>query len=80
MRDDPVVPHSLIYACRNAVSMMRSVGLNDAQIACIIGDVRSETLNEEFRRIQHLIQVNPPHHHRWVEVMNAVTKEINRDA
>lgn len=73
------VPHMLIYACRNAVSVMRSVGLNDAQIACIIQDVRAETLNEEFRRLKYLIEQNPPHHHRWGEIMDAVKEGIERD-
>jgi hypothetical protein len=45
--------------------MMQEDGINDVRMACIIQDIRSKTLNEEFYRIKRLLETNPPIHDGW---------------
>lgn len=66
---EPPIPHIFMHGCSVAIDVMRSANLNDAQIACIIQDVRSITLSEEFRRITSLLGAHPPHHHTWGQFM-----------
>jgi hypothetical protein len=65
---------NFMAGCRNAITAMRGAGLNNAQIACIIEDIRAAVLNEEFRRIRELIAANPPSFPRWVEIMDEIAE------
>jgi len=66
------VPLEFLLRCRDSVACMRGAGLSDAQIACVVGDIRSASLSEEFWRVQQLLGKNPPHHHRWGDMMDAI--------
>ncbi len=54
---------TFILNCQSSIQMMRRAGMNEIQIACIITEIRSHSLNEEFRRLQELIRLSPPKHH-----------------
>lgn len=62
-----------LHGIRDAVEAMQGAGLNWAQIGCIVQDIRSQTLNEEFRRLHRLIENNPPHHHTWAQTGKAIS-------
>lgn len=68
----PKLEPIFLLGIRTAVDTMRGAGLNAAQIGCIVQDIRSITLNEEFRRLKNLIEDHPPHHHTWVQAMREV--------
>jgi hypothetical protein len=69
-----LIPHnsSFLLSCLNAIRDMRRHGMNDTLIACIIQDIRSATLNEEFRRCIDLVANNPPKHHHHGEIQDAM--------
>ncbi len=54
--------------------MMRRAGMNETLIACVIQDVRSATLNEEFRRIVNLVTYSPPHHHSFSDTSRGIAE------
>lgn len=75
MTDDlatPDIDHSFILGIRDAVAVMKGAGLTWEQIGCIVQDIRSHTLNEEFRRTKRLFELAPPHHHTWVQMYKAI--------
>ena len=67
--------NAFLHNIRDAVDQMRGVGLNWAQIGCIVQDIRSNTLNEEFIRIKRLLENNPPYHDTWVETGRAINND-----
>jgi hypothetical protein len=69
-----VIDSLFLGSVSKAVADMRRHGMNDAVIACVIQDVRSATLNEEFRRLQELVRLNPPQHDSW-SVLHTEIKE-----
>ena len=64
-----------LLGIRDAVATMQGAGLNWAQIGCIVQDIRSQTLNEEFQRLKRLVEDNPPHHHTWAQTGKAINHE-----
>ncbi len=56
---------------------MKNANMNDIQIACVINEIRSHSLNEEFRRLQELLRLNPPKHHPFGVMKNSI-KEWSR--
>lgn len=68
--------HLFLLGCHKPINIMRKAGLNDGIIASIIQDIRSYTLNEEFNRLKELMIANPPHHHPWGEMFDAIEKVI----
>lgn len=61
-----------ISRCRTAISMMRENGVNEVRIACIITEIRSAALSQEYARIQAMVTANPPRHLPHGEVMEMV--------
>lgn len=47
---------------------MRSFGLSDTQIACLLSDIRAAAIQEERLRAETVYRANPPVHPTWVEV------------
>lgn len=75
--DDPnTIPHYFVMACRNAINTMRCAGINEVLIACIVQDIRSATLSEEFGRLQELIRTNPPTHHPHGTMAEAINQGV----
>lgn len=72
MTDTSELPPLFLYQCRHTVNIMRRAGLSSAKIACIIQDIRSVTLNEEFNRLRVALERNPPHHHTWQAILQAI--------
>lgn len=81
MSDDkrPVADIDLCFlsGIRDAVKAMQGAGLNWAQIGCIVQDIRSHALNEEFRRIKQLVEDHPPHHHGWGQIGRAIKDDAD---
>lgn len=72
-----------------AIELMVRAGMDDVLIACVIQDIRSQTLNEEHLRRERLTVNNPPHHNtigEITEAMNAhghlksIKEEVERHA
>jgi hypothetical protein len=73
--ETPVIHPLFLLGIRNAVTMMRDASINPTMIACIVQDIRSQTLNEEFRRLRRIVETHPPHHHTFSEIMDAIGDE-----
>jgi hypothetical protein len=73
--DDPnTIPRYFITTCRTAINTMRHAGINEVLIACVIQDIRSATLNEEFGRLQEIVRTNPPTHHPHGTMAEAINQ------
>ena len=79
MSDPNELPPLFLMQCRQAIKMMLEEGISEMRIAVILQDIRSATLNEEYRRIKNLVEDNPPHHHRCGEILDAVKEQFREE-
>lgn len=63
-----------------AVTDMRRAGLTEADIACIVGDIRAAAITEERLRLEMVLKEHPPKHPTWVEMRDALVDFIERPA
>ena len=63
-------------SCRYAIDKMREAGMNDAIIATVIMEVRSQALSEEFWRLQELQRLNPPKHDSWTALYHTLKEDL----
>lgn len=57
-----MISDTFLFSIRSAVETMRRSGLNDVIIGTVVQDIRSASLNEEYRRHNQLLVNNPPEH------------------
>lgn len=70
---------TFLLNCRVAVQTMRQAGINETLIATIVQDIRSATLNEEYRRLYQLVLQHPPQHHRFGDMQDAIAEWLAPD-
>lgn len=56
--------------CKRAIEDMKRHGMNSTIIACVINEIRSVTLNEEYYRLTELLRLNPPDHRPSREIQD----------
>jgi hypothetical protein len=61
-----------ISGCLEAIAIMRAAGISNAEIACVLQDVRASAIREERLRIDSVLSANPPIHPVWTEFSKAV--------
>jgi hypothetical protein len=63
-----------LIRCRSAISMMREAGMHDAQIACVVDEIRAAVVNDEFHRIKTIIDQCPPDHQPWGVILDEIKR------
>lgn len=63
-----------IARCSTAIRMMREAGINEVRLACVLTEVRSAALSQEYFRVTELLRLNPPRHLPHGEMADIVEK------
>lgn len=61
---------------RQAVDTMRSSGMGEVDIACVLADIRAAAINEERFRLEKLLRANPPYHPPYHPPFGEIVKEL----
>jgi hypothetical protein len=54
---------------RPSIEMMKQANMNEVQIACILTEIRSAAISEEFFRLEQLLKKNPPTHYHLDDML-----------
>ena len=65
-----------VFLLKEKAYAMRAAGINDSNIAVIIGEIRTHSIQEERMRQEDVVRKNPPSYRPWPELAKIITRDV----